>query len=183
MSGPAPAAVRLRELRDGDLERVYGWYNDPERVAPFDRFSLEPFDEFRRSVASAVGDPSSLAPRYAVEVDGSPTAVGVVGHYRSHPVLEYLEVWYLIGEPSARGRGVGPLAVAELVDRLFAAESVERVGANCDVANLPSVRLLEKLGFRLEGTLRSALFHHGRWHDVRLYGLTRTEWAARRPPA
>jgi RimJ/RimL family protein N-acetyltransferase len=69
-----------------------------------------------------------------------------------------------------------------LVDHLFRTEFVERVGATCDVDNVPSYRLLEGLDFRHEGTLRSALFHHGRWHDVRVYGVTRAEWVARSPP-
>jgi RimJ/RimL family protein N-acetyltransferase len=170
------APALLRPLAADELERVYAWYNEPERVAPFDRFSLEPYDEFARSVREAPNDPSSLAPRLAVVERASGALAGVVGHYRPHPVLEYVEVWYLIGEPSARGKGLGKAAVRLLVSELFRSTSLERVGANCDVDNVPSVRLLEGLGFRLEGTLRSALFHHGRWHDVRLYGITRSEW-------
>ena len=171
--------VRLRPLLAADLPTVFAWYNEPERVAPFDRFALESFDEFVGSVNAAPHDPASLAPRFAVVPQGSGTVAGVVGHYRPHPVLEYVEVWYLIGEPAARGQGWGREAVRLLVAHLFATETVDRVGANCDVENVASVRLLERLGFRREGTLRSALFHHGRWHDVHLYGITRGEW----PPA
>lgn len=173
--------VRLRPLESSDQELVFGWYNDPDLVAPFDRFSLESFEEFARSVQAAPTDPASLAPRFVIERRSEHDVVGVVGHYRAHPVLEYIEVWYLVGRPAARGQGAGSEAVSLLVDHLFRTEQVERVGANCDVENVASCRLLEKVGLRLEGTLRSALFHHGRWHDVRLYGVTRAERATPRP--
>jgi len=168
-------AVRLRPPEPRDLEGIFAWYNDAEIVAPYDRFSAETFDEFARSVEAARSDPVSLAPRFVVETRAPEAVVGIVGHYRPHPVLESVDVWYIVGRPEARGRGVGRAAVGLLVDHLLATEPVERIGATCDVENVPSVRLLEGLRFRREGTLRSALFHHGRWHDVHVYGLTRAE--------
>ena len=173
--------VRLRPLNPEEVATVFAWYNDPETVAPFDRFSLDTFDAFSRAVATAAGDPTSLAPRFAVERKDEGKVVGVVGHYRAHPVLEYNDVWYVLGDRAARGHGFGAESVRLLVEHLFASEALERVGATSDVENVASYRLLEGLGFRHEGTFRSALFHHGRWHDVRVYGITRTEWIAKGP--
>ena len=177
------ALARLRPLVSEDLAGVFAWYNDPEIVAPFDRFSVDTFDEFTRAVDSASDDPASLAPRFAVVRRDDGTVVGVVGHYRAHPVLEYTDLWYVLGDPNARGQGFGRESVRLLTGHLFTTSPVERVGATCDVENVASYRLLEGLGFRHEGTLRSALFHHGRWHDVRVYGITRSEWAARDRPS
>jgi len=171
--------VRLRPLAPADYPDVFAWYNDPEIVAPFDRFSVDTFDAFSEAVAAAPGDPTSLAPRFAIEPREGGKVVGVVGYYRAHPVLEYTDVWYVLGDRAVRGRGFGRESVRMLTDHLFATTAVERVGATCDVENVPSYRLLEGLGFRHEGTLRSALFHHGRWHDIRVYGITRAEWAAK----
>jgi RimJ/RimL family protein N-acetyltransferase len=173
--------VRLRPLVPGEYPTVFAWYNDPETVAPFDRFSVDTFDEFSHAVSSAADDPTSLAPRFAIERKDEGKVVGVVGHYQAHPILEYTDLWYVLGDRTARGRGLGRESVRLLTDHLFAASTVERVGATCDVDNVASYRLLERLGFRHEGTLRSSLFHHGQWHDVRVYGVTRTEWAAKAP--
>ncbi|HYA58666.1 MAG TPA: GNAT family protein [Thermoplasmata archaeon] len=175
-------SVRLRPLVPADYRTVHAWYTDPERVAPFDRFQMEEFDAFVRSVETANTDPASLAPRFVVERREVPGAVGAVGYYRAHPVLEYIDVWYLVGDPAVRGQGLGREAVGLLIDHVFATETVERVGAACDVANEPSVRLLQGLGLRREGTIASALFHHGAWHDVHLYGVTRAAWSARGRP-
>ncbi|MGP8077430.1 MAG: GNAT family N-acetyltransferase [Thermoplasmata archaeon] len=175
--------VRLRPVGVADAPAIFPWYNDPEIVAPYDRFAVDTYDEFVASMDAAPGDPASLAPRFAVVRRAEGDLIGVVGHYRAHPVLESIDVWYVLGRREARGRGLGKEAVGLLVGRLFRTETVERVGATCDVENVPSVRLLEGLGFRREGTLRSTLFHHGRWHDVHVYGLIRAEWARRGPTA
>ena len=175
--------LRLRPLEAADLLRVFEWYQDPELVSPYDRFFSDTYDSFARSVQEAADDALSLAPRFAVEPLGTTGAIGVVGHFQSHPVLETVEVWYLIADPSARGHGYGREAVGLLVDHLFRTTSVERVGATCDVENAASARLAEGLGFRREGTLQRAFHHHGRWHDVYLYGITRAERAGPRPPA
>ncbi|MEM0129477.1 MAG: GNAT family protein [Thermoplasmata archaeon] len=183
MRVPAAASppVDLVPIAPEHRETIYRWYEDPERVAPFDRYEPESFPEFVRSVEEAPGDPRSLAPRFSVLAREGGQLVGCVGHYRPHPILETIEVWYLIGEPSARGRGFGAAAVGALIDRLYATTDVERVGATCDVENVASYRLLERLGLERQGRLPAALFHHGRWHDVFLYGTTRSAWARAGP--
>lgn len=176
LEGPT---VRLRPLAPADYPGIFAWYNDPETVSPFDRFSVDTYDAFRQAIEAAPDDPGSLAPRFAIERRDSAGVVGVVGHYTPHPVLETVDVWYVVGDRDARGHGYGREAVGLLVDHLFATTAFERVGATCDDENVASYRLLERLGFLREGTWRASLFHHGRWHDVRAYGLTRSEWAAR----
>lgn len=174
--------VRLRPLAPAEYSAVFSWYNDAETVAPFDRFTTDTFEEFSHAVRSAADDPTSLAPRFAIERKDDGKVVGVLGYYRAHPVLEYTDIWYVLGDRGARGQGLGTESVALLTDHLFATNALERVGATCDVENVASYRLLERVGFRHEGTLRSVLFHHGRWHDFRTYGITRAEWAAKGRP-
>ena len=175
------ATVRLRPLAPADYPLLFSWYNDPEVVAPFDRFSVDTIDSFVAGVEAAPGDPRSLSPRFVVERVETPGPIGFVGHYEPHPVLEFVDVWYVLGDRTQRGKGFGKEAVRLLVDHLFRSTPVERVGATCDVQNAPSYRLVEGLGFRREGTLRSALFHHGTWHDVYVYGLLREEWERSNP--
>jgi RimJ/RimL family protein N-acetyltransferase len=175
--------LRLRAPVPADHPTLFEWYNDPETVAPFDRFSVDSLTEFEKAVREAPDDPQSLAPRFVVERIADSRVLGFVGYYRAHPVLELLDVWYVLGEREARGKGYGVEAVGLLVDYLFHTFEVERVGATCDVENVPSYKLLERLGFRKEGTLLRALFHHAAWHDVSVYGIIRPEWSARPRPA
>jgi len=182
MSTLEGATVRLRPLATEELAPLFAWYNDPAIVAPYDRFTVDTMDSFVAAVEGAPNDPSSVAPRFVVERRDVPGAIGFVGYYRAHPILEYVDVWYVLGDRQARGHGYGREAVGLLVGHVFEATAIERVGATCDVENAPSYRLLDGLGLRREGTLRSALYHHGRWHDVYVYGITRSEWAERHRP-
>ncbi|MCI4344641.1 MAG: hypothetical protein L3J87_03330, partial [Thermoplasmata archaeon] len=59
--------LRLRAPHRPDMMVLFGWYNDPETVAPFDRFSIDSFEEFVAAVDGAPTDPHSLAPRFVVE--------------------------------------------------------------------------------------------------------------------
>jgi ribosomal-protein-alanine N-acetyltransferase len=178
---PAAAAagepVRLRPIRPEDYPLLFDWYNDAELIAPFDRFSVDTWESFVTSIESAAEDPASLAARFAVERVADGKMLGFVGYYAAHPVLTLVDVWYVLGDRAERGKGYGLSAVRQLVAHVFATQPVERVGATCDVENVPSARLLERIGLEREGLLHQALFHHGRWHDVLVYGVTRARWA------
>ena len=66
-------------------------------------------------------------------------------------------------------------AVTRVIDQLFA-EGQRRVFADTDPDNVASRRLLERLGFRLEGMLRGEWETHIGVRDTALYGLLREEW-------
>jgi L-amino acid N-acyltransferase YncA len=63
-----------------------------------------------------------------------------------------VEIGYSLA-PSARGQGIGTAAVAALVRRLAAVPGIRRVTAVTGTQNTASRRLLERQGFRIEGTL------------------------------
>ncbi len=171
--------LRLREPRVEDHLTLFRWYNDPEIVAPFDRFSVDRFSEFEEALRDASADPTSTAPRFVLERKSDGRLLGFAGYYRAHRVLTLWDVWYVLGDPSARGQGYASEGVAVLVDFLFRELHLQRVGATCDIENVASSRLLERVGFHREGTLRDAFFHHARWHDAFVYGVTLDDWTAR----
>lgn len=176
--------LRLRPPAEADVPTLFAWVNDADRVAPYDRFAADTLAEFEEGLRTAPDDPRSLAPRFVVErTEPAPRLLGYVGYYDAHPVLAVTDVWYVLADPGERGRGYGTEAVGLLVDHVFRTVPRPRVGATCDVENLASQRLLERLGFRREGTLAGALYHHARWHDVAVYGVTRAHWTERPRPA
>lgn len=56
-----------------------------------------------------------------------------------------------------RRQGYAGEAVRALVDWAFAQQDVKRITAECDLDNSPSIRILEKLGFRCQETDRNLL--------------------------
>ncbi|MFI6047454.1 GNAT family N-acetyltransferase [Nocardia sp. NPDC051321] len=70
--------------------------------------------------------------------------------------------------PAARGQAVTPRAVATLTNWAFEV-GFHRIQLSHSVANQPSCRVAAKLGYALEGTMRSAGLHADGWHDMHLH--------------
>ncbi|MGB7757548.1 MAG: GNAT family N-acetyltransferase [Salinisphaera sp.] len=62
------------------------------------------------------------------------------------------EVGYILG-PSVWGRGLATEAAAAVVEAAWANDDLYRIWATCDVDNIASARVLEKLGMQREGRL------------------------------
>jgi ribosomal-protein-alanine N-acetyltransferase len=73
------------------------------------------------------------------------------------------------------GRGVMPTAVALATDHCFTALGLHRVEVNIRPENSASLRVVEKLGFREEGTRVAFLHIAGAWRDHRSFALTAEE--------
>jgi RimJ/RimL family protein N-acetyltransferase len=168
--------VYLRPPSTEDTSLLFDWLNDPEVISPFDRFEVESFRSMEEAIHRSSEDPQSLAPRFLIIRRKGDVPIGVVGYFKSNTALDTIDVWYVVTVEGERGRGYGHEAVRLLVDYLFAHFRVERVGATSDIDNPASRALVRSLGFREEGKLRRALFHHGEVHDVVVYGITRSEW-------
>jgi len=59
-----------------------------------------------------------------------------------------VDIDIMIGEPEALGRGMGPKALALLLDRFRADPRVEWAGLGTSLANERAIRAFEKAGFR-----------------------------------
>ncbi|WP_405166837.1 GNAT family N-acetyltransferase [Nocardia sp. NBC_01499] len=70
--------------------------------------------------------------------------------------------------PAVRGQAVTPRAVAALTTWAFDI-GFHRLQLSHSVANQPSCRVATKLGYALEGTMRSAGLHADGWHDMHLH--------------
>lgn len=76
--------------------------------------------------------------------------------------------------PEARGRGHGREAVRRFTELLFREHAIERVQASTALDNVPMRRLLEGLGWGLEGILRGYFpAEGGGREDYVLYAVTR----------
>lgn len=80
-----------------------------------------------------------------------------------------------------KGRGYATEAVRLLLNFMFGERRFHKCEASVWGFNDASIALHRKLGFTEEGRLRDHEFFAGRHHDVVLFGMTATEFAARHP--
>jgi RimJ/RimL family protein N-acetyltransferase len=106
--------------------------------------------------------------------DGS--KIGYICHFTLvHPAGKHLEIGYFL-VPSERGKGYGTEALGIMVDYLFLSKDVMRIQVQTDPRNVASQKVIEKVGFRKEGTLRKNFFMRGEWVDAFIYSILREEW-------
>jgi RimJ/RimL family protein N-acetyltransferase len=79
-------------------------------------------------------------------------------------------------DDAAWGHGYATEAARALLRWAFDALDLNRVQAETDTRNTASARVLEKLGFVREGTLREDCVVNGEVSDSWVYGLIRREW-------
>ncbi len=83
---------------------------------------------------------------------------------------------YVVVSPGMTGRGIGTRAVQWLCNYGFIELGLNRIYLHTFAANERAQRLYNRVGFSLEGILRSHAFHHGASVDRHVYGLLRDEW-------
>jgi len=86
-----------------------------------------------------------------------------------------LGYWLL---PELWGRGVATECVAAMLEHAWGPMGLHRVAAEVDVENHASRRLLDRLGFRLEGIRRDYERKHGSFIDVMIYARLATDAVA-----
>lgn len=80
------------------------------------------------------------------------------------------EIGYVLGRPYW-GQGYMQEALAAFVDHAFNGMGLRRLEAEVNPENAASCKLLERAGFRKEGTLRMRWAAKGKTYDVNAYGL------------
>lgn len=81
-----------------------------------------------------------------------------------------------IAIPSRRGRGLSRRVGKHALRWLFGEAGMNRVYARIPESNRLSIRLVESLGFTHEGIEREALLRDGRFEDIHVYAMTRTDF-------
>jgi RimJ/RimL family protein N-acetyltransferase len=109
--------------------------------------------------------------RFAIDVDGD--AVGSVGLMLGSDIeRRSAEIGYWLGR-AYWGRGIMSAAVVAVTDYAFRQLDLLRVFAVPFVRNPASVRVLEKAGYRREGTMRCSAIKDGVVLDQYLYATVR----------
>lgn len=87
----------------------------------------------------------------------------------------YIGYWV---DSAVAGRGIATTSVAMLIDHVLAPGRLHRVEVNIRPENTASLRVVEKLGLRLEGERRSYLHIAGDWRDHLSFAITAGELPA-----
>jgi len=171
------ANLSLRPFSGGDAESVFEyWQSDPgwERynASVPTAFTLTDAKDFVAELRSRNRDTS---PNWAILYQGKVIGVISLAFEQDHKIAV---VGYGV-HGDVRGLGLSVEAALTVIDHAFERyPGLKKIRAHTDAENLPSMRVLEKIGFSHEGTLRKNQFVKDRFVDEAIYGLLREDWMA-----
>ncbi|WP_367140998.1 MULTISPECIES: GNAT family N-acetyltransferase [Streptomyces] len=167
----------LRRFRVQDAAPMAAYRNAPE-IARYQAWPSPLTPEAAVEQARVYSDQDPEQPgwfQYAIELKADRSLAGDLGVLLHDNRLQ-ADLGYTL-TPALHGQGYATEAVRAVLGHLFH-HGLHRVSAECDARNAPSARLLERVGFALEG--RRAEFtlniNTGEWTDTLLYGLLARHW-------
>lgn len=112
---------------------------------------------------------------FAFAITADDAVIGSIGVFRQENIhRRTAELGYYIAE-EYWGRGIMTQAVKQTCAVVFGSSDIIRIYAEPFAYNTASCRVLEKAGFRLEGTLRSNAVKNGKVLDMKLYARLKDE--------
>jgi RimJ/RimL family protein N-acetyltransferase len=170
------ARLRLRPFDDADANDLFELHSSAYVVRYWDappwseRVRAERFIAACRQMAQ-----EGTGARLAVDRVSDGTFIGWCSLNRWNPDYRSASLGYCFDD-AAWGHGYATEAARMLLRWAFDTLDLNRVQAETDTRNVASARVLEKLGFVREGTLREDCVVNGEVSDSWVYGLIRREW-------
>ena len=170
------ARLHLRPFDDADADDLFALHSNADVLRYWDS---PPWTERARAVQFI-----AACRRIAQEGDGVRLAVDRVSDgafigwcslRRWNPEYRSAALGHCYRE-EAWGHGYATEAAHALLRWAFDTLDLNRVQAETDTRNIGSARVLEKLGFVREGTLREDCVVNGDVSDSWVYGLLKREW-------
>ncbi|MFZ2489767.1 MAG: GNAT family protein [Anaerolineae bacterium] len=169
--------VRLRALERSDVPIMTSWFNNPEvrsYLLMHEPMSLAKEEGWFEALLASSND---FVYGIEAQVGDKWVYIGNTGLHRVDWVHRSAVFGIVIGEQAYWGKGYGTAATRALVGFAFNTLNLHRVQLDVFDFNVRARRAYEKVGFRLEGTRRQALFHDGAYHDEHLMAILSTEFA------
>lgn len=173
--------LQLRPLQPGDAEALFAIHSDARVVRYWSSRPWTSLDQADAMIASDLKElPAGDHLRLGLELRGSNQIIGTCSLFHLAPQCRRAEIGYAMAH-AHWGNGLMHEALSALLHWGFTTLDLNRVEADVDPRNAPSVRSLQRLGFLKEGRLRERWIVEGEVSDSDLYGLLRRDWHAVAP--
>jgi RimJ/RimL family protein N-acetyltransferase len=187
MSLPTPtlstARLRLRPFADDDAGPLFALHSSAYVLRYWDTPPWTEPGRAERFIAACrqLADEGTGA-RLAIDRVSDGSFIGWCSLTRWNPDYRSASLGYCL-DGTAWGRGYATEAARAVLQWAFDTLDLNRVQAETDTRNLASARVLGKLGFVREGTLREDCVVNGDVSDSWVFGLLRREWQPSSEPA
>ncbi len=147
----ATRRLRLRRFRPDDVEGMHACFGDPDAMRYWNTPACKTQAETARWV-KALGKAASPHQwlGWSVAERRGDRCIGMVNYHHRELRNKRLEIGYILA-PAQQGKGLMTEALQAILDHCLVQLGVHRVEAMIHPDNAASIRLVTRLGFRLEG--------------------------------
>ena len=171
--------IRLRGVERSDLPQFKEWLNDPEVIEGLGMYlPLSMSDEEQWFEGMSKRDPVEKPLAIDIRDDNGWRLIGNTSFFNLEWTNRSAELGIFIGDKSLWNKGYGTETVCLLLRHGFEALNLHRIYLQVYSTNPRARRSYEKAGFVLEGTLREAVYRHGKYIDMHVMSVLRSEWNA-----
>ena len=169
----------LRKIRIPDAPDMFEYSKNPD-VTRFLLWDPHPNVEHTRNYIDYLQDRYRDGKYYdwAIVLKSTGKMIGTCGFSAVYPEHRSAEVGYVLN-PAFRGQGYAVEALCAVLDFGFRRMLLNRISAKCVDENLPSERVMQKVGMQYEGTERSAMLVKGQFRNMKVYSILREEYLSR----
>lgn len=130
--------------------------------------------EFARNFVNGTMQRNKEGMEYAFVIIENDTMIGRIGVYKIDSQNKIGEIGYWLAE-TVQGRGVIAKSTKAIIDFCFSGLQLNRIEIKCGTNNLKSKAIPEKLHFTKEGIIRQGEYLNGKYIDLDLYSLLKSE--------
>ena len=161
--------VYLRPATPADIESTYHWKlaQDPQSMTCRPH-NFDTAEEAAKKYEKRDEDPSRCL--FAIVRKKDDTMVGTVQFFDYNPLNRSAELGVLV-DPDEQRKGYGSEGLELLSSYLFHYRGLNKVYAQTAAFNMGAIKLLEKLGFKKDATLRDHYFWDGSFYNGMIYSL------------
>jgi RimJ/RimL family protein N-acetyltransferase len=168
--------VSLRRFKARDADAIYEIYSDPEVVQYWGGKPMVGRREASDFLAGAREDlRHHQCIQWAIARRSDDRLIGTIAFFKLDTVARKAEIGFALRRDHW-GRGYMREALQSALGYFFDDLDFRRIEADVDPRNLPSLRLLDGLGFKREGYLRERWLVSEGTQDSLFYGLLKREW-------
>ena len=166
--------IYLRPLEPAQDNHLYStWMND-EEIRRY--FSIYPTSDTRGKERLELLYKDGKHIIFGVALNEDNSLIGLVGLKDINYINQSAEFYNIIGDRSAWGKGYGTEATKLMIRYGFMELNLNRIQTQDMEDNIGGWRADEKAGFKYEGTLREVILRFGKYNNVRVYSLLRSEY-------
>lgn len=177
--------VLLDPVKREDLARFAEWFADPGLLSllfPGAVVPVSPEDEEQWYGNVRAGQQSGRAYTFAIRAREGGRLLGSVSLFEVDGKNRSAMFGIAIADPEARGQGYGGEATELILRYGFDELNLHRIFLLAFAFNGRGIAMYRRVGFRVEGVHRDALFRDGRYHDTVVMAILEDEFRSRAYP-